>query len=186
MRHWIMATAFAAAAFAAAAAAPDATVRDAWMRAMPANIPAGGYFTLHNNSGAKLTLTGVSSPACGMLMLHRSEEAGGMSHMEDVSSVDVPAGGEIRFAPGGYHLMCMQPTSAMKPGARVKVTFEFAGGARLDADFAVRNALEMRAELLADGAKHILDRVESDAADKMHVHRSPPAWPAARAFCSVS
>ena len=40
------------------------------------------------------------------------------------------------------------------------------------ADFAVRNALEMRAELLADGAEDILDRVESDAADEMHIHRA--------------
>jgi hypothetical protein len=30
----------------------------------------------------------------------------------------------------------------------------------------------MRAELLADGAEDILDRVETDTTDEMHVHRA--------------
>jgi len=42
-----------------------------------------------------------------------------MSTMEDVSGVPVPAGGEIRFAPGGFHLMCMGPTAAVKPGGSI-------------------------------------------------------------------
>jgi copper(I)-binding protein len=122
------------------AAAPHAIVTDAWMRAMPANIPAGGYFTLHNNGGTPLTLTGASSPACGMLMLHKTEDMSGMSRMEDVSAVDVPPGGEVKFAPGGYHLMCMNPAATMKPGGTVKVTLRFKGGETLESDFAVRNA----------------------------------------------
>lgn len=117
-----------------------ASVHDGWFRALPGGLPSGGYFTLHNDGTAALTLTGTSSPACGMLMLHKSENTGGMSSMADVMSVDVPAGKSVSFAPGGYHLMCMQPGAAMKPGGKAKVTFTFAGGATLDADFAIRNA----------------------------------------------
>jgi periplasmic copper chaperone A len=46
----------------------------------------------------------------------------------------------VRFAPGGYHLMCMQPAAAMRPGKTVAVTLDFAGGETLSAPFPVRNA----------------------------------------------
>jgi len=124
----------------ATAAAPNATVSDAWIRALPANLPSGGYFTLHNNGNAPLKLTGASSTACGMLMLHKSENMGGMAHMDDISDIDVPANGTLKFAPGGYHLMCMDATPAIKPGHTVDVTLQFSGGATLTAKFTVKNA----------------------------------------------
>ncbi|MBV9991192.1 MAG: copper chaperone PCu(A)C [Alphaproteobacteria bacterium] len=122
------------------ASAADLTVSDAWIRALPAKLPAAGYFTLTNTGKAEVSLTGASSVACGMLMLHKSAQSGGMGSMEDVAAVAVPAGGTIRFAPGGYHLMCMDPTPAVKPGGKIGVELTFAGGARLAADFAVKNA----------------------------------------------
>jgi periplasmic copper chaperone A len=124
----------------ASAGDPALAVSDAWFRALPSGLPAGGYFTLHNNGSAPVSLTSAESSACGMLMLHKSENDGGMSSMSELASVDVPAGKSASFAPGGYHLMCMQPAAAMKPGGTVKVTFTFAGGPKLDAEFAVRNA----------------------------------------------
>ena len=87
----------------------------AWIRVLTARIPAGGYFTLRNDGGRPLVLTGASSPACGMLMLHESSDAGGLESMRDVAGVVVPAGGTLRFAPGGYHLMCMDPAADMRP-----------------------------------------------------------------------
>ncbi|HTT99656.1 MAG TPA: copper chaperone PCu(A)C [Rhizomicrobium sp.] len=116
------------------------TVSGAWFRALPGGLPAGGYFELHNGGTAPVSLTGAESSACGMLMLHKSENTGGMSSMMDMESVDVPAGKTVSFAPGGYHLMCTNPTSAMKPGGKVEVTLIFAGGAKIRTDFAIRNA----------------------------------------------
>lgn len=130
----------AALLFATQAAAAEVQISDAWMRALPAPSPSGGYFTLRNTGTSEITLTGAKSPACGMLMLHRSKEMGGMSSMEDVSSVPVPAGGEIRFSPGGYHLMCMDSTSAIKPGGSVPVTLQFSDKTEATANFAVKNA----------------------------------------------
>ena len=120
--------------------AQAATVTDAWFRALPSGLPAGGYFTLSNPGAAAISLTGAQSPACGMLMLHKSSDSGGMSMMSDVASVDVPPGGQVKFAPGGYHLMCMDPTPAMKPGAKVPVTLMFANKSKLQALFVVKNA----------------------------------------------
>jgi len=140
LAHLACAAVVAASFAPAIAAPPNATVSDAWIRALPASVPSGGYFTLHNNGSAPLKLTGASSPACGMLMLHKSEDMGGMMHMDDMTTIDVPAKGTLKFAPGGYHLMCMDATSAIKPGNTVDVTLQFAGGAALTAKFIVKNA----------------------------------------------
>jgi copper(I)-binding protein len=60
--------------------------------------------------------------------------------MMDVKSVTVPAGGSVSFAPGAYHLMCMNPGAAMTPGRTVSVTLVFSDGSKSRADFAVKNA----------------------------------------------
>jgi copper(I)-binding protein len=123
-----------------AANAAELTVSDAWIRALPSSIPSGGYFNLHNGGKTSVTLTGVSSPACGMLMLHRTENMGGVSQMSDIAGVNVPAGETIKFSPGGYHLMCMNATGAIKPGKMALVTLKFSDGETINAIFAVRNA----------------------------------------------
>ena len=122
------------------ASAAAVQVSDAWIRWLPANLPAAGYFTLRNTSAKEVSLTGAQSSACGMLMLHRSTESGGMGSMQDVTSVAVPAGGTVKFAPGGYHLMCMDPAPAIAPGATVSVTLSFSDGSKSQTRFAVKNA----------------------------------------------
>ncbi|MDE2631094.1 MAG: copper chaperone PCu(A)C [Alphaproteobacteria bacterium] len=121
-----------------AKAAP--TLSNGWIRWLPAGLPAAGYFDLHNGGEKTVSLTGASSPACGMVMLHKSETAGGAMRMEDVSSVEVAPGATLKFAPGGYHLMCMNPNPALKPGGRTAVTLVFSDGTKLTGEFAVRNA----------------------------------------------
>lgn len=122
-------------------AAGHLTVSKAWIRGMPLSIPSGGYFTLSNGTDKNMVLTGAASPACGMLMMHQSVNVGGREEMRAVSSLDVPAGGSVAFAPGGYHLMCMKAKPAIKPGATVPVTLMFKDGTKLTSNFPVRNAL---------------------------------------------
>ena len=73
-------------------------------------------------------------------MLHRSVNDNGQERMEMVDSVPVPAHGEVRFEPGGYHLMCMSPTAEAARGHSVPVTLSFQDGGSLTASFAVRGA----------------------------------------------
>jgi periplasmic copper chaperone A len=121
-----------------ALAASPITVSAPWFRYLLPEIPAGGYMTLHNASDQPAVLIAAASPACGMLMLHKTEGSGGMETMVAVPSVTVPANGSFRFAPDGYHLMCMQPK--MKPGDSVPVTLSFADSTKLTVSFPVRNA----------------------------------------------
>ncbi|HEY1614580.1 MAG TPA: copper chaperone PCu(A)C [Rhizomicrobium sp.] len=115
-------------------------VEGAWFRALPAGLPAAGYFSLRNGGNSPVVLKSAQTPACAMLMLHQSSEAGGTSRMSDVSEVRVPAGGKVDFSPGGYHLMCTGPTAAMTPGRTVSVTLGFADGTSLQTAFAVKTA----------------------------------------------
>jgi len=128
------------AALAMAAEAASVTVTGQWFRALPGKLPAAGYFTLHNNGRTAVALTGAQSPGCGMLMLHMTHNMGGMMQMMEMGQVEVPAGGSVSFAPGGYHLMCTEPTPALKPGASLPVTLRFSDGSQISANFAVRTA----------------------------------------------
>jgi hypothetical protein len=129
-------------AFATAASAtpPAVSVTQAWIRALPGGLPAAGYFALTNMGSGPVSLVGASSSACGMLMLHRSESHNGVSQMTDVTKVAVAAGQTLRFAPGGYHLMCTQPAAALTQGANVPVTLDFSDGSQVTVPFAVRSA----------------------------------------------
>jgi copper(I)-binding protein len=140
MRFKAISIAIAGLFLATAAEAADVQISDSWFRYLTPQVPAGGYFTLKNTGKSEIALTGATSTACSMLMLHQSMNMGGMSSMEDVKNVPVPPGGSVKFAPGGYHLMCMNPTPAMKPGATVGVTLKFSDNSEAKAGFAVKNA----------------------------------------------
>jgi copper(I)-binding protein len=53
-----------------------------------------------------------------------------MSMMMDVQNVIIPPQGSVSFAPGGFHLMCMQPK--MKIGGKIPVTLQFQDGSSLN------------------------------------------------------
>lgn len=125
---------------AARAAEDGLTLSDTWMRLIIHSRPAAGYFTLSNTTATARTLTGAASPACGMLMLHKSIHQNGEDRMVMVKSIPVPAHGTVKFAPGGYHLMCMSPAKTMAPGHSVPVTLRFADGGTITASFPVRSA----------------------------------------------
>jgi periplasmic copper chaperone A len=128
-------------AASAAAATPSATiaVSEAWIRWLPANLPAGGYVTLTNTGTRAQVLTGATSPDYGEVSLHQSVQRDGVSQMQPVSQVEIPPGGALSLAAGGYHLMLEQPTRPLRPGDEVSITLHFTGGASTTARFEVRS-----------------------------------------------
>ena len=119
-------------------------VEDCWIRSMPAQLPSGGYFMVHNAGKQPVTLTGVESPAYGATMLHQTVTRDGMSRMEHTDQVVVAPGGELAFKPGGYHMMLEQPTRELEPGQSVDVTFLFGTAGRLTANCELRTAAGQR------------------------------------------
>ena len=114
-------------------------VTGAWFRSLPGKLPAGGYFTAQNNSRRDVSITGARSDACGMLMIHQSSNKGGMSGMDMMETVKVPAGGQVAFAPGGYHLMC--EGAKMKIGTKVPVLINLSDGTSVAVAFQVKGAM---------------------------------------------
>ena len=129
--------------FAGAAQADQAAqvhAEKAWIRVLPAGLPAGGYVTLHNTGDTTVTLTGATSARYGHVMLHQSTTEGGMGRMSMVEQLAIPAHGSVALAPGGYHLMLMQATKAVNAGETVPVTLDFADGSHLPVEFLARPA----------------------------------------------
>ena len=122
----------------ASANAAPVDITGAWFRSLPGKLPAGGYFTAQNNTRHDVSITGARSDACGMLMIHQSSKKGGMSGMDMMDTVKVPAGGQVTFAPGGYHLMC--EGARMKIGTKVPVLINLSDGTAVAVAFEVRGA----------------------------------------------
>jgi copper(I)-binding protein len=84
-----------------------------------------GFFTIANAGKTPVTLKRVESAAAAKVEMHQSSMAGGvMSMRRRDDGIVVPAGGQIAFAPGGYHLMLLRPEADARGGAK---TFRNAG-----------------------------------------------------------
>ena len=123
-----------------AADTPNVQATNGWVRVLPGTLPAGGYVTFANRSDRVLSIVGAESPQYGEAMIHRSSTDGGMGRMEMVDSVPLPAKGTVAFAPGGFHVMLMQPKQAVKPGDKVTVTFTLSDGEKIPATLLARPA----------------------------------------------
>lgn len=117
----------------AAHAAPK--VEAAWTRPAAQGQTGAGFMTLKNPDAKADALVAVESPLARTVQIHQSSMSGGMAAMKQVARVQVPAGGGVTFAPGGYHLMLIGLTRAVKVGDTVPATLTFASGARLKVSF---------------------------------------------------
>ena len=122
----------------AAWAGSTVSVQHPWFRFLLPSIPAGGYMTLHNPTDQPAVLIAAKSPACGMMMLHKTMHANGQEQMVQVKRIIVPAHGSFSFHPGFYHVMCTHPK--MKPGDTVPVTLLFDHAASMTVPFRVYGA----------------------------------------------
>jgi copper(I)-binding protein len=119
---------------------PGIQVTDAWIRWLPANLPNGGYMTLTNAGTIPGMLVSAASRDFGQISLHQSLTKNGVSDMVPVNTVTVAPHSSVRFSPGGYHFMLMQPKRSLHPGDRVLINLQFADGHSLEVPFEVRAA----------------------------------------------
>lgn len=115
-------------------------VSNAWIRLLPGDLPLAGYLHLVNTSGHDLTLVSADSPDFNQVMFHRSMRRDGMDQMIHLDRITLPKGGELTFAPGGYHLMLMGRRHPLARGQHVKITLHFQDGGAQTVEFVVRGA----------------------------------------------
>jgi copper(I)-binding protein len=112
-----------------------------WSRPAVAGTNAIGYMVLANHGRAADALEKVESPLAARVEMHSSTTTGGVMSMKQESEVSVPAGGQVTFGPGAYHLMIIGLTRTLKAGDAVPATLSFASGAKLKVSFAVTSGL---------------------------------------------
>ena len=120
-------------------AGPELTIQDAWIRWLPADLPAAGYLTLINTGARPLNLIAATSPAYTQVTLHRTVNRGGGMQMTAVEHITIDAHSSLDFAATGYHMMLMQATKPLRPADRVPITLRFADGSTVLVQFEVRN-----------------------------------------------
>ena len=102
--------------------------------------PAGAetvaiYFTVRNQGAAIDTLRSITSPA-GAISLH--ETMSGNAMMSPLSSVAVPANGDITFAPGQRHGMLEHFSRPLAVGDTLTLDFDFARSGHVVVRTAIR------------------------------------------------
>lgn len=103
----------------------------AWVRATPPGaMMTAGFGRLENHSDYPLEITAYSSPEYFDVSLHQTVLENGISRMREVPGLSIPPHGEVKFAPGGYHLMFRMPKPASGRHERVVLQIEVDGGQR--------------------------------------------------------
>ena len=107
-------------------------VSDAWVRSAPPSVKThAGYLTLHNNTGAEASILGAHSPQYEHVKIHYSKIIDGVATMTRQDQITLAPGGMLKMAPGGFHLMLMNPKAVMREGDAVEITLDLAGGGTL-------------------------------------------------------
>lgn len=113
-------------------------IDQAWIRLSPnKETPSAGYFVVHGgDAGAQLR--GVLTDYALRTEMHESVNKDGMTTMERIDTVDVPARGQVAFAPGGKHLMLWGVNDTAISRGKMQLTFLMGNGDRLLVDAVIR------------------------------------------------
>ncbi|WP_335932497.1 copper chaperone PCu(A)C [Streptomyces sp. PTD5-9] len=111
---------------------PDLKVSGAFMPQPVSDMAAG--FLVIENGGAADRLTSVTSPLSDDVSIHETKNQA----MRMVSSLDVPANGELRLERGGNHIMFMKIKERPKAGGKVSVELHFEKADPIKVDLPVK------------------------------------------------
>jgi copper(I)-binding protein len=124
---------------AAATEEAGVSVRDAWVRETPPGVAMmAGYMVLQNNTSRSQVLVAARSSGFEIVMIHRTIVKEGLTGMEHAPKIEILPNASLIFAPGGYHLMLMNPKRTLRAGDPVVINLEFRGGLVLPVAFEVR------------------------------------------------
>ncbi|RON16288.1 copper resistance protein CopZ [Pseudomonas brassicacearum] len=112
-----------------------------WSQELPPNAPTvAAYFVIQNSGKTADRLVSVDSPIAGEAQLHEHVMQGDLMKMQQVPSVDVPAGGNVTFAPMAYHVMLvnLKDRSLLSDGKRFPLTMHFEKAGDVTVEVAVQ------------------------------------------------
>ncbi|WP_396883086.1 copper chaperone PCu(A)C [Mycobacterium sp. SMC-4] len=120
--------------------AEGVTISDQWASAADSGMTAV-FGSVANTGPGDARIVGGSSPQAGHVEVHEvvPDATGTMIMRQIDGGLTVPAGGTRELIPGGDHLMLMDLTQPLLPGADVEVTVEFEDGSTLPVIAQVRD-----------------------------------------------
>lgn len=114
-------------------------VTQVWSRAMPPTAPTGAvYFTLSNPGGPPDRLIGLKTSRAEKAELHTHVHKGEVMSMERIDSVEIPAGGEVAFKPGGSHVMLFKLSEPLVAGEQFPLTLIFESAGEVTVNVAIQ------------------------------------------------
>lgn len=118
------------------------SIKDAWARPAAKGSNSALYFTAINNSINSDTLIRVESNAADIVEIHESfKNENGMIGMRAVDYVVIPSKSEIKFMPGGFHVMLIDTKKNLKIGDTVNVTLRFKHSKEIKLKATVRDVM---------------------------------------------
>lgn len=114
-------------------------LNDLWIRAsVPGQTNGAGYLQIINPAMKADKLIAVESDAATRVELHTVITEDGVAKMRQVQSVDIPVHGDVKLAPGGYHVMFLQLTAPFKQGSLIPVVLKFEKAGEVRVNFTVK------------------------------------------------
>ena len=122
-----------------ASAFAELDIGDAWIKNLPPTIPVrAGYMTIHNAQTHAISIIAIRSDAFASVGIHRTIKQDGMMRMEPVPTWSIEPESTVQLAPGGLHLMMINPTEPTKPGDTLKIEIELDDGSTQSLNMTVK------------------------------------------------
>ena len=120
-------------------AVAELEIHDAWIKNLPPAVPVrAGYMTVRNAQANAVSIVAIHSDAFASVEIHRTIAEDGMMRMEPVPTLVIEPDSSVQLAPGGLHLMMMNPTEATRPGDVLQIVIELDDGSAQSLNMTVK------------------------------------------------
>jgi copper(I)-binding protein len=126
-RKWKVVILFLVALFLLSACATGEGIEphEAWVRSANQGETTAVYMILHNHTNIDDALIGVSTDVAEAAELHFTEVNNDVMQMSPVARIEIPAGGEVEFKSGSYHIMLVGLKRDLNIGDEITITLQF-------------------------------------------------------------
>jgi periplasmic copper chaperone A len=122
-----------------ASAGESLQAENAWVPWAPPGLKVHvAYMTIVNRGATDQIIVSAESTDYERIELHRSVIKDGVSTMEAIGEVKVPANGRVEFAPTGLHLMLIGPRRPQALDGHVQIVLRLSSGEEVDVSAVIR------------------------------------------------
>lgn len=151
--------------------------------ASPSPVAASGtgaaYLTIRNDGDQPDRLIAGETGIARAVEFHRIAAEGDLMRMQPLpEGVEIPAGGEVVFAPGGYHVMLIGLTENLRNGDDFELTLRFERAGDVEVPVDVRPRADQDASGAVTAGDLVVEAAWSRPAPALTAIGTPAATPA--------